>query len=235
MTTQPQQPDEFRAEDDIDTVLGHANPNPGRVGCPSREVLTALARRERPIGDPGYEHIVNCSPCYRDFRSFQQANVVATARSAQARIRWLVAAAAAVLLGAVGTWLFFPREQAVDEPEAAHIAKQTTELPTELDLRKYTVTRSDERAGEQAVLELPRARLDLTLLLPVGSEPGRYEVQILDAQLRSRASASGSAELRNYITTLRTTVDIHELPPGSYQLAVRRDGEEWQMFPARLQ
>jgi hypothetical protein len=53
--------------------------------------------------------------------------------------------------------------------------------------------------------------------------------------LRSRASASGSAEIRNYITTLRTTLDVHELPAGSYQLAVRRQGEGWQMFPARLQ
>jgi hypothetical protein len=237
MTTPPQQPDRsgFRSEDDIDKVLGSANPNPDRVGCPPHDVLAALAKRERPIGDPGYEHIVNCSPCYREFRSLQQANAVAASRRAQTRTRWLVGAAAAVLLTAVGTWLFFTQEQRVDEPEAPRIARQTAEVPTELDLRKYTVARSEERPGKQPVLELPRGRLDLTVLLPVGSEPGGYEVQILDSELRSRAGASGSAEIRNYITTLRTTLDINELPAGSYQLAVRRQGEEWQMFPARLQ
>jgi hypothetical protein len=237
MTTPPQGPDRsgFRSEDDIDKVLGSAYPNPERVGCPPHDVLAALAKRERPIGDPGYEHIVSCSPCYREFRSLQQANAVASSRSAQTRTRGLVAAAAAVVLAAVGTWVFFTQERTVDEPEAVQTARENTQLPTELDLRKYTVTRSDQKPGTQPVLELPRGRLDLTILLPVGSEPGGYEVQILDADLRSRASASGSAEIRNYITTLRTSLDIHELPAGSYQLAVRRQGEEWQMFPARLQ
>ena len=97
------------------------------------------------------------------------------------------------------------------------------------------MARSEQGPGTQAVLDLPRGRLDLTMLLPVGSEPGGYEVQILDSDLRSRASASGSAEIRNFITTLRTTLDVQQLPAGSYQLAVRRQGEEWQMFPARLQ
>jgi hypothetical protein len=78
MTTKPQHPDSsgFRPEDEIDEVLASVHPNPERIGCPGDEVLRALAKRERPIGDPGYEHIVNCSPCYRAFRSFQQASRV---------------------------------------------------------------------------------------------------------------------------------------------------------------
>ena len=47
-------PPELTSGDDIDKVLGQANPNPTRAGCPPREVLIALARRERPIGDPAY-------------------------------------------------------------------------------------------------------------------------------------------------------------------------------------
>ena len=53
--------------DDIDEVLSWANPNPERIGCPSHETLIAFARREQPIGDSAYEHILKCSPCYRDF------------------------------------------------------------------------------------------------------------------------------------------------------------------------
>ena len=45
---------ELAAGDDIDKVLGRANPNPTRAGCPPREVLIELARRKRPIGDPAY-------------------------------------------------------------------------------------------------------------------------------------------------------------------------------------
>ena len=238
MTTPPDPPDRsgFKSEDDIDKVLGYANPNPDRVGCPPHDALAALARRERPIGDPGYEHIVNCSPCYREFRSLQQANMFATERLAQTRRRWQVVAAAAVVfaLVGVGAWLLFTQREIVDAPRVAQSIKQTPELPTQLDLRKYSVTRSEEKTVKQPVLELPRARLDLTMLLPVGSEPGPYDVQVLDSDLRSRATATGSAEIRNYITTLRTILDVQELPAGSYQLAVRRHGEEWQMFPANV-
>ena len=58
--------------DDIDEVLSWANPNPERVGCPSRETLIALASREQPLGDPTYEHLLKCSPCYRDFTALKE-------------------------------------------------------------------------------------------------------------------------------------------------------------------
>lgn len=63
----PADGDDVRPNDDIDEVLSYANPNPTREGCPPEEVLAALARRERPLGDPAYEHLTRCSPCYRAF------------------------------------------------------------------------------------------------------------------------------------------------------------------------
>jgi hypothetical protein len=83
MANQGQRPDssDFIAEDEIDLVLGGANPNPTREGCPPREVLSALARRERPIGDPAWEHLIKCSPCYREVRAIQQADARASKES----------------------------------------------------------------------------------------------------------------------------------------------------------
>ena len=63
---------------------------------------------------------------------------------------------------------------------------------------------------------------------------GRYEVQVLDSELRSKATASGEAAIENQSTTLKTTLDLRLLPPGTYRFAVRRQGDEWQMFPATL-
>lgn len=57
--------------DDIDEVLSRANPNPERIGCLSRETMIELARGARPLGDPAYEHLAKCSPCYQEFRSLQ--------------------------------------------------------------------------------------------------------------------------------------------------------------------
>ena len=64
--------DDIRRRDEIDEVFSRANPNPARVGCPSRETLVSLARRAKPLGDPAYEHLVHCSPCYREFKSLQK-------------------------------------------------------------------------------------------------------------------------------------------------------------------
>ena len=61
-------------EDEIDRVLAHANPNPRRIGCLSRDALESLALRRQPLKSPGYEHLLECSECYREFRSLQGNN-----------------------------------------------------------------------------------------------------------------------------------------------------------------
>ena len=59
----------------VDEALRVANPNPTRHGCPSHDVLVALARRERPIENPAYEHLLDCSPCYAEVRDLQRGSV----------------------------------------------------------------------------------------------------------------------------------------------------------------
>ena len=61
--------------DELDEMLSRANPNPERLGCPDRSILEALARRELPISDPGYRHLVECSPCYREFHQLRKRSV----------------------------------------------------------------------------------------------------------------------------------------------------------------
>ena len=39
---------------------------------------------------------------------------------------------------------------------------------------------------------------------------------------------------RNYITTLEAAFDTTDLEAGDYQLTLRRQGGEWQMFPLRI-
>lgn len=66
----------FVPENEIDLVLGYANPNPERTGCPPRDALAMLARRERDIGDPRYEHLRRCHHAGANFVRFntQQVN-----------------------------------------------------------------------------------------------------------------------------------------------------------------
>lgn len=205
---------------EFDELFGRGYPNPNRVGCPPREVLVSLARRERPIDDPAYDHIKECSPCYLEGRAIQEADAL------QQRRRVLTWAAAAVVALATGTgaWILTTRSGSVD-----------TEIQARLDLRPYAIMRGETQTTARPPLQLARGRVSLTLLLPTGSEPGPYEVEIRDSGAVSRASARGDANLRNQVTTLDIAVATGSLSPGGYQLAVRHTGGGWQEFPLRIE
>jgi len=187
----------FKAENEIDLVLGNANPNPARAGCPSRDVLTALARRERPIDDAAYDHLIKCSPCYREVRALQQRSALLTS-GFQSRRRWAAVAAAVSIISVAAGWLVSSRSNRAVSGNEVALVTRTPELSAQLDLRKYTAIRGEEKRPELEPLSLPPDRVRATILLPVGSEPGEYEIQVLDANLRSRVSANGTADLRDH-------------------------------------
>src|SRR5437773_379045 len=97
MTNGGQRPDPsgFRIENEMDLLFGRAHPNPTREGCPPPDVLRRLARRELPIGDPAYDHLAKCSPCYKELRTLQQTDAANLAAVTKRR-RIMVAAAALV-------------------------------------------------------------------------------------------------------------------------------------------
>jgi hypothetical protein len=109
-----------------------------------------------------------------------------------------------------------------------------SEARLELDLRPYTVSRSEANLPPQPPLTLFPRRLALSLLLPVGSEPGAYQVQLLGDRSQAVASASGQAEIVNFVTTLRVALDLSAVPVGEYRLAVRREGDAWSFYPATV-
>jgi len=215
--------DLFHPDNEMDEVFARANPNPERRDCPSDEVLQELATRQRPISDPAYEHLAQCSPCYRTFRQFQREQGSTPVRREPRYRRWL-AAAAVLLLALAGVWFV------VSERDGG-VLVDGREVRAEMDLRKYSVDRSGERAPAQQPLTVQRARLEVTILLPVGSEAGNYELQVMDSELRSQRSTLGEAQIENFVTTLRTRIDLRKLPSGHYKLALRRRGEDWRFFP----
>src|SRR5689334_7983405 len=225
-------PTDFRIENEMDLLFGRAHPNPAREGCPSPEMLRRLSRRELPIGDPAYDHFAKCSPCYKELRTLQQADA---ARAAAARRRRTMLAAAAVIVMAIaGTWFMIrPANHTASVPMATPNT-QTAVQSARLDLRPLAVTRSEDRRPDAQPLEVPRGRVNATILLPIGASSGVYEIRILDKDLTARATAKGSADIRDFVTTLEGEIDATALEPGDYQLTLRREGGEWQMFPLRV-
>jgi hypothetical protein len=110
----------FQIENEMDLLLGRAHPNPTREGCPPRDLLVSLSRHELPIGDPAYDHLSKCSPCYQEFRALQQRDAAAE-KAALGRKRIVYAAAAAVLVLAIGGSWFAFRRAAETADRAIHI------------------------------------------------------------------------------------------------------------------
>jgi hypothetical protein len=233
MTNGGQRPDPsgFQIENEMDLLFGRAHPNPTREGCPPAELLTRLAHRELPIDDPAYDHIGKCSPCYQELRAIQQADAARLASAAR-RKRLTYAAAAVLVLAVAGSWFVVRQTGGFDRTDRSVALLEQDVL---LDTRPFAVTRGVERPKEPEALVLPRGQLRATILLEVGSEPGDYDVQIRDSNQQPRASATGKATIVDFVTTLKTSLDTSALPPGSYQLAVRHEGEDWRLFPATLQ
>lgn len=247
MAQRPLSPDADVFGDDLDEVLGRANPNPDRIGCPPRDTLVELARRTRPMDDPAYQHLLKCSPCYVEVRALQAAGAPPARSTRLGPAAWM-AVAAALILVVLGTVLWQRTTQNVvppapvvarnDAPVETPPTPMATAPPvrTELDLRRFSVFRSGEgKAAPEEVVTLPAGLVDLTLLLPVGSEPGAYEVQLLDSDLKSIANGSGTGEVRNFITTVRVSLDLTKAPKGRHQLAVRRGDDQWRLFAARVE
>jgi uncharacterized protein YceK len=231
-TDEPRPESEFVFEDEFDYLFANTSPNPNREGCPPQVVLLALSRREKPIGDPGYLHIVRCSPCFREFRTLQQARKAQTRRR-----RYQVLAIAAVVVLAVGaSWVMLRPGGGEGTSQSARAGTSAPARDARLDLRPFRVLRGDQPGAPPAPspLDLPRARVDATLLLPVGADEGAYELRLLDRDLTPRLTASGTAAIVNFVTTLRATLDLQSIEPGMYQLGIRRAGGEWQMFPAQV-
>ena len=152
--------------------------------------------------------------------------------SARKRVWSLVSAAAAVVvISAATAWFLTATYRDGDRSPQLAPESRTDELDTVLDLQKYAVTRGEHSADQPPAPTLPPGRHRLTVLLPVGTEPGRYDVQIVDSTLGSKVSASGEAHIRNYVTTLEARIDVSSVPQGEYQLALRREGDDWHFYP----
>jgi len=204
----------------LDTIYSSVEANPDRVGCPPREALRELALRKRPLSDPLWDHVMQCAPCRIDVRVMSRERPAVPVRSAALSVG-LATAVVLVLIVGVGAW----------------ILTRGSAAPTSVagDLRQYAVMRSDQQQPSGPALDLPRRRVRLTLLMPNGSEPGHYELEVRGSDGVARATASGDASLQDFITRLASDIDLRSAPRGQGQLAIRRTGEDWQLFPVRIQ
>jgi hypothetical protein len=193
-------------------------PNPERIGCPGNPLLKGIAQGKVSLteAEPWLEHLGSCSPCFQEFKEFRRQSAIQRRRM----LAWV--ATAAVLLFAVGGWLWVRVRHSVEATDTAI-----------LDLRERSVARG-QTPSESAPLQILRTTKHLVLELPIGSKEGPYDVGLLTETGNQIVSATGTAELRNHVTALRVDVDVSSVRPGAYSLGVRQPNIEWTRYPIRI-
>jgi len=208
-----------------------AFPNPDRIGCPSQDILKAMALRQydREKALPWHEHMGHCSPCFNDFVAFREG-----ARKSS-KSRWIAVAAAVVFLAAIAVWAWLAARGQRHAPGGNIVAQNQGPYKEHLlDFRYQAPLRGPEQDDTKSPVQIPRDRLTLSVYLPVGSEPGRYEVQVLQEPDQPLAQAEGNAELRDHIAVLTIKLDLTRLAPGLYLIQIRQDGLSWSQYPVLL-
>jgi len=220
--------EEFR--DIIQQTILTKFPNPERKGCVGSTVLKELASRPRPVRDAAWEHVLNCSPCYREFLDFR-AELKRARRRLVARRRLMVSgvAAALVIAGAITAYEIAHREYS-PAPQGAGLYQAAA-----LDLKDRSVVRGE--AGHPSKTEpliLPPKPLDLTVYLPIGSEPGIYQVQLLKKIDEPLMTVAGEARIEHGNTILRARIDLTHVATGAVLIGLRQPPSDWTYYPVTI-
>lgn len=193
-----------------------AYPNPDRFGCPERQRLEGLARRNCSPAEhmDDIEHIATCSPCFGEYQAIKKA-----LKRRQVMLYWGGAVAVILVLAIMPVvtrhFLAGPK---VPIETASGAAREGT-----IDLRPYETLRGDgSRPRNRGPLILERAKLNVRLLLPIGSVEGRYVFELLDSTGAPRFETAGDGVIRDGITTVQAPFDLRSLRQGMFTLTVRR-------------
>jgi hypothetical protein len=217
--TEPRQADK-RSLDILRRGLATEFPNPERIGCPGNSLLKGIAQGKVSLteAEPWLDHLGSCSPCFQEFRECRGQSAIQRRRV----LIWV--ATAAVVLFAVGGWLWSRGRHSVETTDTAVS-----------DLREWSVARGQSESGTgQAPLQIGRTAKHLVLDLPIGSKEGTYDVALLTETGDEILRATGIADLRDHITGLRVDVDLSSIRPGTYSLGVRQPSVEWTRYPIRV-
>ncbi len=194
-------------------------PNPERRGCPGTDTLRAIAFEILTLeeAEPWIYHLSSCSPCTREFCELRKSH-----RRWRA-LRFYGIAASAVLAAGILAWFL------------VKVSFGPARLqPVTVDLTAWATVRGAESNPPNPPVQLARGYFDMTVYLPVGSEPGIYEIQVLREPDQPIWSARREVKLENYKATLRVQIDLRRFSPGLYLLAFRQQDRSWTYIPMVL-
>ncbi len=228
--------------------LSEAFPNPDRIGCPSEHALRLAAAQPRDA-EPGFsEHLTCCSPCFNRYMGFL-AELQEELRHKQPFWKelltwpktvplWAGTVAVAAIILTVGAYLTVINNQGPRPPLPPQPGTGPAPIaysPFVLDLREVSPTRAPTVKGHQRrAVDLPRKPLEMSVVLPIGSEEGAYQLS-LKAQGTTLWTERAQAHLVDHKIILQVKLDFAKLPAGTYEFQVETAGGFFLTQPIALQ
>lgn len=198
--------------------------------CPTKAVLRQLALQQAfgkidrnfPIS-----HVATCPACVAAFNAVKR-----DIRLARQLRRFGTAAALVTFASALLYWSLRnqnPSTEVIVPKEVASTSPELVELTVDL------AGRAPLRGGRAPALPivLPAAEINLRVLLPVGLEPGDYQVRFSNGAHVIADLGLLRAALLNNATTLRFKVDLRG-QSGEAQLTVQRSGFSPRNYRIRI-
>lgn len=213
------------------------HPNPQRLGCPPKAELEAAAVNRALLPQTKIvsviDHITICSQCFREFSRHRQ---IARLRK---KLPVFLLTCSVLVAATVIAGEYLSRIWRQQQPK---IITRTRPGPLVrdaivLDLRDQTSLRSDEpqvQLQTKNKLQLPRVPADLSIYLPVGSDEGKYTVQILRKDRQPLITIESDATMLNDVMELKVRIDLQQFSAGDYFLALRQLSWPWSYYPLKI-
>lgn len=195
-------------------IVASSYPNPDRVGCPGDDVLQSVASRKiDPVEQADLiAHIATCSPCFSRVQALRK----------RSKRRKLIGGAGLAVFFLLGLSVFKWQDHATPAIYTATI-----------DLRKAPIVRGTARAPV-VVGELPRGRVSLSVILPVGSQAGTYHFALLRGGRTVAGPVKGPGSRSQGVDVAQVTLDTTSLSAGAFRLLVRHEEVGWAAYVVRI-
>ena len=211
-------------------VARQAYANPERTDCPSSEAIQAVVVRlfSHPDFDDTVDHVAMCAPCLEEYERRRQRYQF------RRRCRWVAGIAALLILGVL-LWRYFPTHHQRRNEQLAQGMLITPVVAT-LDYSAWSAERSASPLPRNPdTPHLLRARIALTLLLPIGTEDGSYTVQVQSASGDLVAQTSGVAVWTGTAEKLPVILDLSRFPAGPYVIGIQSASNSLRRYPFILE
>lgn len=228
--------------------LSEAFPNPDKIGCPSEHALRLSAFHPQSADPRVSEHLTCCSPCFNRYMGFL-AELQQEPRQKQPFWKevltwpktaplWAETVAVAAIVLTVGAYFAVIQNQVPRPPLPPPVGTEPAPVvfsPFTLDLRHLSPTRAPTVKGhQQRVVDLPRKPLEMSVVLPVGSEEGTYQLS-LKAKGTTVWTERTHAHLVEHKVTLQVKLDLAKFPVGIYAFQVETTNGFFLRQPVALQ